>query len=278
MRPSGRSLAQAGVGGLVAGGVFIGFTMWFATTDERPPLAPLKLIATLVLDGPAQDLSNGTAWVGIGIHALLSVAFGLVFGLVAPWLRRYDSVVAGGLVYGSLIYLVNFQILARIAFPQFLNTNAAVEASLHMLFGAVLAATVLPGVLAVDVGPPGTPASVRWVAAVASSGVLLVHFGTAGHHFEQEIYVGFLFVLGSALLTAVAILLTRRDDPAVWSLGALIHAGMLVALPVSRTVGLPFYAPPNWPMLGTESLVLEAVYLVTFAVAMVRWRQRRTIR
>ena len=271
-RSTGESLIKAAVAGLVAGGVFIGLTMWFATSQGRPPLAPLKLIATLVVDGPAKELGGGGAWIGAGVHAVLSALFGLVFGLVTPWLRRHDVLLEAGLAYGGLIYLVNFQILARIALPQFRDVNQPVEASLHLLFGAVLAAALLPNVLHRS-GNGGNEA-LRWAAAVASSGVLLIHFATAGRHLEEEVYIGVLFVVASTLLTAGAILLTRRDDRFAWMTGAIVHAGLFLGLPLSRTIGLPSYSPSNWPTLGTETLVLEGVYLLLFAMAVLRWRRR----
>jgi hypothetical protein len=128
--------------GFLAGVVFIALTSWFATTMGNPQLAPFKVIATLAQGPPPMQ---ATVWIGMAIHSLLSALFGLVFAAgVAPMRGGASgSIMWTGLLYGGLIYVVDFQILARFVpqFSAFLQaTNQPFEVAVHLVFGAVLAA------------------------------------------------------------------------------------------------------------------------------------------
>jgi hypothetical protein len=77
---------------------------------------------------------------GFGVHAVLSLAFGMLFALVVPALRSNGTVALAGGVYGALLYLVNFQLLGRIFFDQFLQgPNQPFELVVHVVFGHLLA-------------------------------------------------------------------------------------------------------------------------------------------
>jgi uncharacterized membrane protein YagU involved in acid resistance len=79
-------------------------------------------------------------WLGFAVHAVLSVVFGIVFALVVPALRSNGTVALAGGIYGALLYLVNFQLLGRIFFGQFLQgPNQPFELVVHVVFGHVLA-------------------------------------------------------------------------------------------------------------------------------------------
>jgi hypothetical protein len=73
--------------------------------------------------------------------------FGLIFAaLLAPLRRRSAGWLAwAGLVFGGVVYLVDFQVLARFVpwFSAFLLTNQPFELAAHLVFGAVLAALLL---------------------------------------------------------------------------------------------------------------------------------------
>jgi uncharacterized membrane protein YagU involved in acid resistance len=132
-------LLLGAVGGLVAGAVFIVLTMWFAASMGNPATQPFLLISTILLGGDA--LMAGTASVGIGVlvHAVLSIAFGLIFALVAPAFRTNGTVALAGGLYGALLYVVNFLIIGRTLLPQFQMANQPFELVVHIVFGHLLA-------------------------------------------------------------------------------------------------------------------------------------------
>ncbi len=62
---------------------------------------------------------------GAVVHISLSIAFGIVFGLLvgvfAPLVRSWLVLSAAGVVYGLALYVVSFQILGNTLFPWFTN-------------------------------------------------------------------------------------------------------------------------------------------------------------
>lgn len=140
MRPGLAAYALRGaIGGIVGGAVFIGITMWFSATQGNPPAAPFKLISSIVLG--ADSLMNGAASVPVGalVHTANSLIFGVILGLIAARLPSNISIAVAGLVYGLLLYLVNFQLIGRFVFPQFQMPNQPFELLSHLVFGALAA-------------------------------------------------------------------------------------------------------------------------------------------
>ena len=69
---------------------------------------------------------------GVVLHTALSLGFGIGFAIavrVLPWLRRPAALVGGALVYGLALYVLNFQILGRTAFPFFTNPKGPTRSS-----------------------------------------------------------------------------------------------------------------------------------------------------
>jgi hypothetical protein len=127
--------------GFFAGAVFITLTSWFATTTGKPPLMPFKMIATLAQGPPPPQAS---IWIGMAIHSLLAALFGLVFAAaIAPLRTRSGGwMLWAGLIYGGLVYAIDFQVFARFV-PQFSalqNINQPFVLAVHLVFGALLAA------------------------------------------------------------------------------------------------------------------------------------------
>jgi uncharacterized membrane protein YagU involved in acid resistance len=132
-------LVRGAVGGLVAGVVFAVATMWFVTSLDMPARTPLLMISTVVLGDDAMTNGDADTTIGWIVHLVLSIAFGVVFAFIARRLRTNGEVAAVGLVYGGLLYVVNFQILARIWFETFKMANQPFEVVVHIVFGALLA-------------------------------------------------------------------------------------------------------------------------------------------
>ncbi len=132
-------LVRGAVGGLVAGGVFLIVNMWFATSMNEPAKMPILMMSTIVQGKEA--IADGSASVGIGVlvHGMLSVVFGVAFSLVAIRLRRNGSLALAGTVYGIVLYLVNFTVFAPAVFTVFEDANQPFEFVAHAVFGLLLA-------------------------------------------------------------------------------------------------------------------------------------------
>jgi hypothetical protein len=140
-----RWLGWGALSGFLAGAAFMSLHSWFAVSIGQDALAPYRTVATLV-EGPPPLLA--TAGVGMVVHAVLSVLFGLLLAAaLAPLRRRSAGWFAwAGLLFGGAVYVVDFQIFARNVgyFSALLETtNQPLELAAHLVFGAVLAALLL---------------------------------------------------------------------------------------------------------------------------------------
>lgn len=152
---SGR-FARGFVGGAVAGTLFLTFTAWSASEAGHAMERPIRLISLLVLDADSLRGGAGSVAWGLAIQAVLSVAFGMAFALVAPAFRSNASLLLGGAVYGALLYTVNFMIFAQTVFTFFQRADFAFQLLNHIIFGLVVSLFFLrpsqrPGVSAADV-------------------------------------------------------------------------------------------------------------------------------
>ena len=136
--PMGRRLLRGAVAGIVAGIPFAVITMWFASTTGGGWLAPLKLISTIVLGADALEAGTAQPWVGVAVHMVISALMGMAFALIAPALRTNGTVALVGTLYGALIYVVNFLIVANTVLPQFQMPNQPFELVMHIVFGTLL--------------------------------------------------------------------------------------------------------------------------------------------
>jgi hypothetical protein len=158
MRPEARRsaaplpmrLLAGAVAGFVAGVVFIALTSWFATTMGNDALDPFRMIATLAQGSDALAEGRASVILGMTIHSVLSVLFGIIFAIMTAPIRSAGVLLAAGLLYGGMIYAVNFQILSRFVdyFSALLDmTNQPFELCVHLVFGSVLAALYAPAAI-----------------------------------------------------------------------------------------------------------------------------------
>lgn len=134
--------AREGLGlGVLAGVLFAIMEVVGAAIMGNPPLMPLRMFASVVLgEGALESASLGTAVVvGSVLHLALSAAFGLVYVLInrrlsvetrSSWGRQ----AAIGLGFGAMLWLVNFQIVARVLYPWFLMTPQFLQMLMHAMF------------------------------------------------------------------------------------------------------------------------------------------------
>ncbi len=136
--PIGGRILRGVLGGALSGLIFMLVTMWFADSVGDPS-SPLMMISTIVKGGEAA-MANGTADPTVGwlVHGVLSIVFGIVFALVVPLFRTNGTVALAGIVYGALLYVLNFLVIAPLAFPIFEMANQPFELTVHIVFGALL--------------------------------------------------------------------------------------------------------------------------------------------
>ena len=165
----GKRLIRGALGGFVAGLVFIGITMWFSDSLGNPAEGPLKLISTLVLGGDAMMTGDANAGLGFLVHSVLAAAFGMIFALAVPVFGNNGTLALAGGIYGALLYVVNFQLIARAGIERFLEgPNQPFELVIHIVFGHLLAVAFYSagrrrGERVIDLG---TSASERQATAV----------------------------------------------------------------------------------------------------------------
>lgn len=135
-------LTRGAVGGVLAGAAFLVLNMWYATSTDMPTKMPIRMMSTIVQGDSA--MMDGSASVGVGlvVHAVLSIVFGLTFAVAATRLRTNGSVALMGATFGLALYLVNFKVFAPIAFETFEDANQPFELAAHIVFGVIVAAAL----------------------------------------------------------------------------------------------------------------------------------------
>lgn len=156
-RGLGDLLARGAVAGLFSGFVFLVANMGWAVKDDKPAVAPMIDIATIFHNQdtpkPVQALEFGAdnLVVGTTTHLTLSMLFGIGFALGAAALLRNRGpglLALGGIGYGLLLYVVNFQVLGRVFFEWFtdpMGPPQVFEAFIHGVFGLLLVPFFLGG-------------------------------------------------------------------------------------------------------------------------------------
>lgn len=132
-------LTRGAVAGFVAGLVFLLVNMGWATRNDLPAVAPLLDISTIFNVAERPEPTPENTAVGLVTHLTLSVLFGMGFAALVPWLRRARDLAAAGVAFGVALYVINFQILGRTAFPWFQDgPDQVFEVFAHALFGLML--------------------------------------------------------------------------------------------------------------------------------------------
>jgi uncharacterized membrane protein YagU involved in acid resistance len=126
------------VGGLFAGVVFAGLSIWFVVDAGLAGDLFPNVIATIPQPDEWLALGQTSPVVGWLTHFGLSAAYGMAFALLAAELKSNTSRSALALVYGIGIYVFNFLLLAPLFYPVFTTLNQPFEATVHLVFGALL--------------------------------------------------------------------------------------------------------------------------------------------
>lgn len=135
----GDRVARGTVAGVAAGLLFLVANMLWATKSDLPAVAPLIDISTIFNFDDVANPTTENMLIGLVTHLTLSAAFGVAFAMVVPFLRNARGLVAGGIGFGIALYLVNFQVLGRTAFPWFQEgPDQLFELVAHAGFGLLL--------------------------------------------------------------------------------------------------------------------------------------------
>lgn len=108
-------------------------------------------------------------------------------------------------------------------------------------------------------------AVLRGVAALCALTSAVLHLMLFPSHLVEMPYIGILFLVGSLALIYTAVGLAWHNPVPAWVVGALVSAGMIVGLVLSRTVGLPGYREDSWdPPYGVLSMIAEFFFILAF--------------
>lgn len=146
---SGWGFKHGAIGGLLAGVVFALFEMIAAAVMMGMPafFMPLRMIGAIALGPVALDPSYSlvaAGFAGLVVHMALSIFYGVIFGASVAAGRNTALNTTGGLlaaasVYGLLLWLVNFYVIAPALFPWFLESSPLIQFIAHtFLYGTVL--------------------------------------------------------------------------------------------------------------------------------------------
>jgi type IV secretory pathway VirB2 component (pilin) len=143
--PSTRLSPVAGVlAGLVAGAAYLAAQMSFAATIHGGAAgAPLQRIAAILLGPDAVDPGEALSVAVIGMALLIHFALAAVYGRLIDWTVRGRGgleAIGRGAALGLVVYLIDYWLLAPIAFQWFDEARGLTTVADHLLFGAVAAA------------------------------------------------------------------------------------------------------------------------------------------
>jgi hypothetical protein len=135
----GDRVSRGTVAGIAAGLLFLVANMLWATKSDLPAVAPLIDISTIFNFDDVANPTTENMFIGLVTHLTLSAAFGVAFALLVPLLRNLRTLTAGAVAFGVALYVVNFQILGRTAFPWFQEgPDQLFELVAHAGFGLLL--------------------------------------------------------------------------------------------------------------------------------------------
>ncbi|UZJ23638.1 hypothetical protein RHODO2019_10465 [Rhodococcus antarcticus] len=116
----GAVLSRGAVAGLAGGLMFALANMWFSAAHGKPLVAPFLAISTIFHGSSELVMDQPDVIAGLVLHLGLSLVFGMVFAVGVAMLHLGsppDLLAAASILYGLVLYVVNFQIIGRIVFP-----------------------------------------------------------------------------------------------------------------------------------------------------------------
>ena len=129
--------------GIIAGVVFMMLEMVLvATVGGGSPWGPPRMIAGMVMGEavlpPPATFDGGILLVAMMIHFVLSIVFAIILGwVISNWQLSLAASIVAGLVFGLLIYFVDFYVFTAI-WPWFAMARNLISIFAHAMFGLVL--------------------------------------------------------------------------------------------------------------------------------------------
>jgi hypothetical protein len=135
--------------GIVAGLVFLvlemllvqlvgGGSMW------GPPRMMAAIVMGRVILPPPATFDAGMFIVAMIVHFVLSLVYAFIFAwILSRWLMTMTSAAIGGLVFGLVIYAVNFYGFTAV-FPWFAEARNWITILSHVIFGVTLGVVYEP--------------------------------------------------------------------------------------------------------------------------------------
>jgi len=120
--------------------------MYFADYSGKPTVAPFIAIST-IFHATAKPVLTPAALpaeviTGVVLHLAFSISFGIGFAIVSRFVRNLIQLVGAALVYGTLLWVLNFEILGRTVFLFFSNPlgpNVTFQGIIHpFIYGLFL--------------------------------------------------------------------------------------------------------------------------------------------
>lgn len=133
----------AGWAGIIAGVVFVMMEMaLIAMFGNGMVWGPPRMMAAIAMGPdvlpPPPTFDFMIVMVGMVIHFVLSIVLGLILGwAISKWRLSTGMAILLGLVFGLLVYLVNFYVMTGI-FPWFAMARNMITLVSHLVFGGVL--------------------------------------------------------------------------------------------------------------------------------------------
>ncbi len=155
---------RGAVGGLIAGTIFGVLQMWYLADAGLPGDTIIHMIATIVQPDELFYAGETSALVGWAVHISLSLIYGAFIGLVATELRSNITRVVLAAFYGLCIFVFNFLILAPYFYPVFEAANIPFEATVHVVYGALIAPFIIMWRGRAKEEPPVAPIVQKWQA------------------------------------------------------------------------------------------------------------------
>jgi hypothetical protein len=151
----GRIESETVLAGLAAGFVMGLLEVIASVLSGQSPLLPLRGAASIVLREDAfERYLPMVALIGVIIHFSIAVMFGFAYGVFnsqLPWTKRVRGTRQAvlGVVFGVLIWVLDFQFIGRLFYPWMLAHSQVVQLAIHALgFGLPL------GLLLAEREPP----------------------------------------------------------------------------------------------------------------------------
>ena len=144
----------------VVAGVVAGFVMGLAEVlasviSGESPFLPFRDAASILLRDDAFRVNAPmVSLIGVFVHLCIAIMFGFAYGVInsqIPWSERVRGPRQAllGLAFGTAIWLLDFQFIARLFYPWLLEHSQVVQWALHAFaFGVPL------GLLLAEREPP----------------------------------------------------------------------------------------------------------------------------